>query len=222
MNTDLNNQEYPKLTPPDVVYEHKAALKKPVVIPLYAKLIAAAATVALLFGIFWHRNTLPEQELLAELKPVEAKTIVSNETFDLAESRANFIVPKKTIKSSSIQPEKKDKRNELPLLAELQPITASTLIASEPQFNELLAYNPNVVISDNVISYDENATPSLNNENYATDLSLIGRGIYQMTNGECESFADILVKGFRSVKGEMSSLAMTIQSSRDQLRQKEY
>ena len=35
MNTNLNNEEYPRLTPPNVVYEHKDALKKKaVVIPL--------------------------------------------------------------------------------------------------------------------------------------------------------------------------------------------
>ena len=211
MNTDFNNEEYPRLTPPEVVYEHKASLKKPVVIPLYAKVIAAAAAVALLFGIFWHRNVLPEQELMAELKPVGAGQIVSDNTIALAESQAHFVMPKKTVKPSAIQSEKVEKRNELPLLAELQPKTIPTLIATESQFDELLAYNSNIDIS----------IPSLENETF-DDRSLISRGIYKMTDGECDSFAAILVEGLRSVKVEMSSLAMTIQSSRDQLRQREY
>ena len=210
MNTDLNNEEYPKLTPPDVVYEHKAALKKPVVIPLYAKLIAAAATVALLFGIFWHRNTLPEQELLAELKPVEAKLIVSHETISLAESQAHFIIPKKAVKSSSAQPEKCDKRNEMPLLAELQPITLPILIPTESQPDQQLAHSTHPTYSTHPIL---SPTPF-------DDRSLISRGIAKITDGECDSFAGILSEGLRSVKGEMSSLAMTIQSSRDQLRQR--
>lgn len=215
MNTDFNNEEYPRLTPPDVVYEHKDALKKKaVVIPLYVKIVAAAAAVALLFGIFWFRASLPEQELMAELKPVEAQEVGLNNTMVLAESQAHFIVPKRVVKSSSVQPQNTYKRNELPLLAELQPVTAPTLIVTEPQFDELLAFNPYIDISDNDIS-----NPSLENEIF-DDRSLISRGIAKMTDGECESFADILVEGLRSVKGEMSSLAMTIQSSRSQLRQR--
>ena len=215
MNTDLNNEEYPRLTPPEVVYEHKASLKKPVVIPLYAKIIAAAAAVALLFGICWNRFALPEQELLAELKPVEAKLIVSNEPLALLESQAHFVMPRMAVKPSLVQPENTYKRNDLPLLAELQPIAAPTLISTESQPDELLAYNPYNDIPYNVIT-----NPSFNHESYATDRSLVSRGIAKMTDGECESFADILAEGLRSVKGEMSSLAMTIQSSRDQLRQR--
>lgn len=215
MNTDFNNEEYPRLIPPEVVYEHKDALKKnAVVIPLYVKIVAAAAAVALLFGIFWFRGSLPEQELMAELKPVEIQEVGLNHTMVLAESQAYFVLPKRTVKSSSVQPQNTYERNELPLLAELQPVTAPTLIAAEPQFNEMLAYNPYVDSSDN-----DQKNPSLENEIF-DDRSLISRGIAKMTDGECESFADILVEGFRSVKGEMSSLAMTIQSSRSQLRQK--
>ena len=216
MNTDFNNEEYPRLIPPEVVYEHKDALKKnAVVIPLYVKMVAAAAAVALLFGIFWFRTSLPEQELMAELKPIRPQQVQSVESMALAESQARFVVPKKAVKSSSVQLENTYKRNELPLMAELQPITAPTLIAAELQFDELLAYNPYNNILDNDIS-----NPSLDNE-FFDDRSLISRGIAKMTDGECESFADILVEGFRSVKGEMSSLAMTIQSSRSQLRQRE-
>ena len=212
MNTDLNNEEYPKLTPPDVVYEHKAALKKPVVIPLYAKLIAAAATVALLFGIFWHRNTLPEQELLAELKPVGPEQVQAVETMVLSESQAHFIVPKKAMKSSSVRPENTYKRNELPLLAELQPITAPILMPLESR--------PDLWMADEIY-YASNDTPIGSQEEYYDDRSLISRGIAKMTDGECESFVDILLGGLRSVKGEMALLATTIQSSRSQLRQRE-
>lgn len=211
MNTDFNNEEYPRLTPPEVVYEHKDALKKnAVVIPLYVKLVAAAAAVALLFGIFWFRSSLPEQELLAELKPIRPQQVQSVETTALAESQAHFIVTKKTIKSSSVQPEKVDQRDELPLLAELRPITASILIPTEPPTDQQLAYSAQSTYSIH---------PTLSPDSF-DDRSLISRGIAKMTDGECESFADILVEGFRSVKGEMSSLAMTIQSSRSQLRQR--
>ena len=213
MNTDLNNEEYPRLTPPDVVYEHKDALKKKaVVMPLYVKMVAAAAAVALLFGIFWFRTSLPEQELMAELKPVGPEQVQVVETMVLSESQAHFIVPKKAIKSSSVQPENIYKRNELPLLAELQPITAPVLMPLESR--------PDLWMADEIY-YASNDTPIGSQEEYYDDRSLISRGIAKMTDGECESFADILLGGLRSVKGEMALLATTIQSSRSQLRQRE-
>ena len=212
MNTDLNNEEYPRLTPPEVVYEHKDALKKKaVVIPLYVKMVAAAAAVALLFGIFWFRTSLPEQELMAELKPVGPEQVQAVETMVLSESQAHFIVPKKAMKSSSVQPENTYKRNELPLLAELQPITAPALMPLESQ--------PDLWMADEIY-YASNDMPIGSQEEYYDDRSLISRGIAMMTDGECESLADILLGGLRSVKTELASLETTVQSSRAQLRQR--
>jgi hypothetical protein len=212
MNTDLHNEEYPRLTPPDVVYEHKDALKKKaVVIPLYVKMVAAAAAVALLFGIFWFRTSLPEQELMAELKPVGPEQVQAVETMVLSESQAHFIVPKKAMKSSSVQPENTYKRNELPLLAELQPITAPALMPLESR--------PDLWMADEIY-YASNDMPIGSQEEYYDDRSLISRGIAKMTDGECESLADILLGGLRSVKTELASLETTVQSSRAQLRQR--
>lgn len=218
MNTDLNNEEYPRLTPPEVVYDNKAALKKTTVIPLYAKITAIAASVALLLGIFWHRSAMPEQELIAELKPIEAQGVVSNNVMVLAESQAHFIVPKKPVKPSPARSENTSEKKELPLLAALQPITAPTLVAADPQADMSLAYNVSSTYPD--IPYNVIFSPTLNNENFASDLSLIGRGIYKMTDGECESFADVFSEGLQSFKGELTAFATTLQSSRSQLRQR--
>ena len=211
MNTDLNTEEYPRLTPPNVVYEHKDALKKKAVaIPLYVKMVAAAAAVALLFGIFWHRSVMPEQELMAELKPVEARQIVSNETLPLAESQAHFVVPKQTVKPTSVEPQ--NKRFELPLLTELKPIAAPRLMVVEPQPESLLVDDVYYAFNDMSLSGQE--------EDEYDDRSLIGRGIYQMTNGECDNFAALFSGGIKSFKTELASIETTIQSSRSQLRQR--
>lgn len=210
MNQDLNNEEYPRLVPPDVVYEHKSALrKKHIMIPLYAKIITAAATVALLMGIFWNRLVMPKQELLFTLQAIEAVRIESNEPVALAESQANFIVPK-----SVARPAKKfvsNKRVETPFLEELQPIPAMTLMNVECQFD---------ILSVSDVYYAYNDMPILIHENNESNLSLIGKGIFRLTEGECDSFAGIFSEGLRSVKTEATSLAATIQSSRSQLRQK--
>jgi hypothetical protein len=218
MNANLNNEEYPRLSPPEVVYEHKASLKKPVLVPLYAKVTAAAAAVVLLFGLFWTRSLTPEQDLVAELKPIEANHIDSNqidsyETLTLAESQARFVVPKKIAKLSSTRLEKPvtNKRAEAPMLAELQPKAAPALINNEFQSDEPLA-------SDIYYAFSETSIPQ-QEENYDSDLSLVRRGIYRITEGEHDSFSSIIGEGLQTVKGEMASFAMTLQSSRSQLRQ---
>lgn len=82
MNTDpnINNtlpEDEPRLVPPQVVYERKDALKKKAtVIPMFATVTAAAAAVALLFGLFWQRSSTPQLELTAELKPIVHKMLV--------------------------------------------------------------------------------------------------------------------------------------------------
>ena len=221
MNTDLNNEEYPRLVPPDVVYENKASLKKPVVIPLYAKILSAAAAVALLFGIFWNRSVMPKQDLMAELKPMKAVGIVTDETVVLAESQAHFVMPRnprqdtprKVVKPSTAQKEEPVvlEKVEMPLLASLQPKAAPMLMDVEYRPSELLA---------NDVFYANNDALLQPEENYDGDISLVGRGILRWTGGEHDSFAGILSEGLRSVKNEMASIATTIQSSRAQLRQR--
>ena len=218
MNTDLNNEEYPRLTPPDVVYGHKDALKKKaVVIPLYAKVVAVAAAVALLFGIFWFRNALPEQELLAELKPVEGR-VVSNRTEALAESQAHFMVPnvkptaKSTVKPSSVPSQNTYTRVEMPLLAELQP-------KSTPELTKM-DYPSNLLITDTYYAALDLMVPDRSEEQDPDELSLVGRGIYKMTEGQYDSFAAMFSGGLKSVKIELASIETNVQSSRSQLRQR--
>ena len=216
MKTDLNQEEYPRLVPPDVVYENKASLKKPVVIPLYAKIISAAAAVALLFGIFWNRHAVPELEMTAELRPIEATRVEMEETPVLAESQARFIIPQKVVKPVVAQQVEtiSYERIDSPLVSELQPIAAPILVSSE-DYTETLR--------DSEVYYAFLYTPASwynQEEGYDGDLSWIGRNIYQMTDGEHDSFASIISGGLRSVKTEISSVAMTIQSSRYQLRQR--
>lgn len=211
MNTEPNLEEYPRLTPPDVVYEHKASLKKPVVIPLYAKIVAAAAAVALLFGIFWHRADLPEQELVAELNSVKAEIIETDESCPLAESQARFVVPKKSYKPAATPKVESVsvERLEMPMLAELQPKTAMVLMPMEYP----------LVIDAEIYYADNEPFADSEEEDYEKEMSLVGRSILKWTDGEHDSFASMVSEGLQSFKTEMASIATTIQSSRSQLRQ---
>ena len=211
MNTELNPEEYPRLTPPEVVYENKASLKKTMVVPLYAKIVSAAAAAALLFGIFWHRSALPEQQLMAELQPVKAMSVGAEEHGLLAESQACFILPKKaerpmtTTKTAPVSCE----RVEMPMLAELQPKTSLVLMPMENQ-----------LVLDEEILYANNEILTIpQNDDYDEELSFVGRSLYMITDGEHDSFASIFKEGLQSFKTEMASIATTIQSSRSQVRQ---
>ena len=79
MNTELNNLDEPRLTPPEVVYEKKASLKKKAVVPLYVQIASAAAAVALVLTLSWPRPDRPAEELMAALKPLAAKWTVAGE-----------------------------------------------------------------------------------------------------------------------------------------------
>lgn len=216
MNTEPNLEEYPKLTPPDVVYEHKASLKKTVVIPLYAKIVAAAAAVALLFGIFWLRSGLPEQELVAELNAVKVDMLETGESYPLAESQARFVVPKKAVKPS-VKPKMQEvsyERVEMSLLTELQPKTALILMPMDYQLLQdvdVFFASNDLVTTMEEYDYEE--------DGYEEEMSLVGRSIYKWTDGEHDSFASMVSEGLQSFKTEMASIATTIQSSRSQLRQ---
>lgn len=211
MNTDLNQEEYPRLVPPKVVYENKASLKKPVVIPLYAKIIASAAAVALLFGIFWNHYVTPELEMIAELKPVGASRIEMEETTVLAESQACFIIPRRTVKRSVAQGAEQVSFviDDRPIIAELQPKTTVLIdFGHQPE-----------ALYDGDVRYVYIDTPLVDSEEYDSDLSLVGKCIYWMTDGEHDSFASLFGEGVRNVKTDMATVATTLQSSRDQLRQ---
>ena len=209
MNTDLNNEEYPRLTPPDVVYEHKAALKKPLVIPLYAKIITAAAAVALLLGIFWH-PTRPVMEMIADLKPVKKLSIEMASPEPQIKRKACLMVPK-TIMTSSTEANEGpalSERTELPMLAELQPKSAVLPSSEESQSFAMLS-DPT-----------ENMAYSEPFEEDDDELSMVAQGIQKLTEGQCESFFDMVGQGWRKAKTELAmvkeqTFSLPLQKIRD-------
>lgn len=215
MNIDPNLEKYPRLVPPEVVYEHKASLKKSLVIPLYAKVTAAAAAVALLFGIFWSRSLTPHQELMASLEPVAAGRITTEEPAVLAESQARFIVPKRAKKSSSptIKPEVSEKpvaseRVEMPLLAGLQPKTAAGL----PTQDSPVFMMDSPLMPEAALAYRE---PEEENE-----LSMLRKGLLKMTDGQYDSFSSMFSEGWRKAKTELAmakeqTFSLPLQKIRD-------
>lgn len=217
MKTDANNEEYPRLVPPEVVYENKASLKKPVVIPMYAKILTAAAAVALLFGLFWTRSMTPQQELMAELDPVKAVHVVTEDPAILAESQAHFTIPKpikkpatrptrkSTVSDQPLQPE----RVEMPLLANLSPKVATEL-PTQP--------SPATLLSPDVMETEYLAYQDPFEED--DELSFLRRGFLKATDGQYQGIGELLKESWRSVKVELAQLNESVSESFSALKQK--
>lgn len=215
MNTDLHNEEYPRLTPPNVTYANKASLKKkPVVVPLYAKIMAAAAAVALLFGLFWNRSVRHEQELMAELKPVEAVRIETESLLHLTGQRAHFSLPSTPVRKTptspmkpvSSAPSETQRRVELPMLTSMPPC-APTLLPSGVMTSFVYPSDIQLLASDEP-SYED-----------TDELSWAREGFQKMTDGRFASFGELLVYGWRSVKGELAQLNESVSDGISSLKQ---
>lgn len=201
MKTDPNINDYPRLVPPDVVYEGKDALKKKaMVIPLYVKVISAAAVVALLVGIFWRRPAMPEQVMIAELEPVKMGFVESEQPLLTSGNRAHFNMPsvknnaKSVLTAPSVAKREVVERQELPLLAALTPCAATTL-------------NQQKSLTD-MVSFSEDPQLALEipRDERWDELSLARKGLLAITDGQYDSFSKMLLNGWRSVKTEMTEL----------------
>ena len=221
LDWDELTEELPHLEAPEIAYEGKEKLKqKPKVIPMYVKIASAAAAAGLLFTLVWKPNeTLPKQELLAELKPIKAQLSLNEEPMRL--------IPRKTVQFVSTQPiesqsvEKKETQNsyiertETLALAELSPLkpTATISIATaEPDAElemrmEMLRYRLE----------SELAFADLDNNTFKDEIptSFIGRAIYRWSEGRYASINDLVNAGLHRTKQEISTvtteMAMDVQ-----------
>ena len=198
MNTDPNINDYPRLVPPDVVYEGKDALKKKaMVIPLYVKVISAAAVVALLVGIFWRRPTMPEQVMIAELEPVKMDFVETEQPLVTSGNRTHFnmpVVKRNTNPAQSVDKQKDMERQELPLLAALTPCAAPTLDQQK-------------TVTD-MVSFSEESFLALEipQDEKWDELSIARKSLLAITDGQYDSFSKMLLHGWRSVKTEVAQL----------------
>ena len=207
LDWDELTEELPKLEAPQLAYEDKEKLKKKgAIVPLYAKIASVAAAAGLLLTVaLWPETSLPKVEPIAELKPIlPERLITASEAISLPHRTIQFVQPQVVAKRKpSIQD-----RAEAPLLSELEPQKAQSLptapIFDEPSF-EPLAYWMNANLP---FSQDGNGFAD-----YVEDergLSLIGRGIYRLTDGRHNSFASIISSGLSTAKQEISLAASDI------------
>ena len=205
LDWDELTKELPHLEAPQITYEGKESLKKKAaVIPLYVKIASAAAAGALLLTVaLWPEKSMPKVEPIAELKPILPKRLItSSETTSLPPRTIHFSQTQQVSKKAKTTV---SKRVEMPLVAQLEPQKVQalpTLPTDEPD-PEFLAYRMNADLAFAQINeYDFDGY-----EEDKRDLSLIGRGIYRLTDGRHDSFASLISTGLSTAKKEVSLAA---------------
>lgn len=205
-------EELPHLEAPAVTYQDKERLKKKAtLVPLYVKIASAAAAAGLLLTVtLWPEKSLPKMEPIAELKPIlPTRLITSEESQTLPPRTVSFVTAQTKIAQAKVKRQPTTVRTETALLADLQPMKAegtpialTTTHVDEPDF-DLIAYQMNSNLA--FAQYDENEFAEY--EEDERDLSLIGRGIYRLTDGRHDSFGSIIASGLSTAKKEVSLAA---------------
>ncbi|MBQ6307998.1 MAG: hypothetical protein IJK78_15700 [Bacteroidales bacterium] len=219
MDWDELTEELPHLEAPAVTYQGKENLKKKgVIVPLYVKIASAAAAAGLLLTVtLWPEKSMPRVEPIANLKPIEVSKINTNEPIALLPRRATESInplPRTGIRGDDLRSKGHltSERTAMPLLAELPTKTATALQIDLPWTNfdepdfDLMAYRMNTELA--MMSFDGNEFSDDTEEE--RDLSLIGKGIYLLTDGRHNSFASIISTGLSTAKKELNLAATDI------------
>lgn len=219
MDWDELTEELPHLEAPAVTYQGKENLKKKgTIVPLYVKIASAAAAAGLLLTVtLWPEKSMPRVEPIANLKPIEVSKIKTNEPIALLPRRATESInplPRTGIRGDDMLSEGHitSGRKAMPLLAELPTKTATALQIDLPWTNfdepdfDLMAYRMNTELA--MMQFNGNVF--FDDAEEERDLSLIGKGIYLLTDGRHDSFASIISTGLSTAKKELNLAATDI------------
>ena len=191
----------PQVTAPAITYNGKESLKKKsTVIPLYVKIASAAAAAGLLLTIgLWPEKSLPKVEPIAELKPIHSQLTVTEDPLR--------IVPKRMVSFTESQSEKKEAKSQPTRMKEdaiaaLSPMKAQEIAAFETSDFalasdiELLRYRLESESTMARLAFESTIVDEM-------PTSLIGRGIYRMTEGRHTSIGDLINAGLHLAKKEI-------------------
>ena len=219
MDWDELTEKLPHLEAPAVTYQGKENLKKKgTIVPLYVKIASAAAAAGLLLTVtLWPEKSMPRVEPIANLKPIEVSKINTNEPIALLPKRATESInplPRTGLRGDDLRSEGHltSKRTAMPLLAELPTKTATALQIDLPWTNfdepdfDLMAYRMSTELA--MMQFNENDFSDKSEDE--RDLSLIGKGIYLLTDGRHDSFASIISTGLSTAKKELNLAATDI------------
>ena len=199
----------PHLEAPQIVYQNKSELRslslskgrhKNAIIPLYVKIASAAAAAGLLLTIgLWPEKSLPKVEPIAELQAIQPHLTVTEDPLR--------IVPKRMVSFTESQSEKKEAKSQPTRMKEdaiaaLSPMKAQEVAAFEAadfaltSDIELLRYRLESEATMARLAFESTFEEEM-------PTSLIGRGIYRMTEGRHASIGDLINAGLHLAKKEI-------------------
>ena len=237
LDWDELTEELPHLKAPQIVYEGKEKLKDPepveeskgrssdnkrTIVPLYIKIASTAAAAGLLLTVtLWPENSMPKVEPIANLKPIEISRIDTHEPMALLPRRAIEGIdplPSTSLRwddmlyEASNQPDVASERETMPLLAELQTKTVTSLQSNLPLANfdepdfDFLAWRMN-----SNLAYDEYKANGFSNETKdERELSLIGKAIFKLTHGRHDNFVSLIGSGVGQAKQDLTEVATDV------------
>ena len=220
LDWDELTEELPHLEAPQIVYEGKENLKKKAaVVPLYVKIASAAAAAGLLLTVtLWPEKQMSKMEPIANLKPIEISRIDTHDPIALLPRRAIENIdplPRTNLRGDDMLSEGQNNRHiaaereTMPLLAELPTKSITTLQTDlllanvdEPDF-DFLAWRMNS--NPAYTQYEANAFSDEDEDE--SELSLIGKAIFKLTDGRHDSFASLISSSLTTAKKEISLAA---------------
>ena len=207
----------PHLEAPQIVYQNKSELRslspyksrslslskgRPnrTIIPLYVKIASAAAAAGLLLTVsLWPEKSLPKVEPIAELKPIHSSLTITEDPLR--------IVPKRAIPFTEIQETKKETKNEfirtkVEAIAVLSSVQAQEIANYE---NEGFALASDIELLRYQLETEQVLARLALDPTFEEEMptSLIGKGIYRMTEGRHASIGDLINAGLHIAKKEI-------------------
>ena len=202
LDWDELTEELPRLEAPQIKYADKERLKKKgVVVPLYAKIASAAAAAGLLLTVgLWPEKQLPKMEPIADMKPIEAQVEFTENAFQPLPRKIIAVQP--NVKERNTMPQKQATLAliEVPSLTSREAVAiASTTVDFTPQ-PDMMLYQ---MEDEFAMTQEENIAP------FEEELpsSLIGKGIFRLTEGRHDSFGSLILSGLHTAKEEVNLAA---------------
>ena len=196
----------PHLEAPQIVYQNKSELRSlslskgrhnNAIIPLYVKIASAAAAAGLLLTIgLWPEKSLPKVEPIAELKPIHSQITITEDPLR--------IVPKRMVSFTESQSERKEAKSqptrmEAEAIAALPPMKAQEIAAFD---NHDFALASDIEVLRYRLESESTIARLAFESTFEEDMptSLIGRGIYRMTEGRHASIGSLINTGLHFAK----------------------
>ena len=216
LNWEELTEDLPHLEAPQIVYQNKAELRslspyksrslslskgRPErALPLYVKIASAAAAAGLLLTVsLWPEKSLPKVDPIAELKPIHSCLTFTEDPLRIVPKRA---IPFTERQNANKEAKSEPTRMETETIAALSPMKAQKIVAyKDAGFAlasdiELLRYQ---LETEQVLARLA-LEPTFEEE---MPTSLIGKGIYRMTEGRHASIGDLINAGLHIAKKEI-------------------